>query len=59
MFVGGRKLRLPRNLGPYSNDAEYVYALVASELEDMKLLLSADAHSLDDFDEDLAGGCRG
>ncbi|KAF9651927.1 hypothetical protein BDM02DRAFT_3202718 [Thelephora ganbajun] len=54
MFAGGRKLRVSRNLGPYSNDAEYIAALAASELEDMKLLLSADAHSHDDFDEDLA-----
>lgn len=54
MFAGGRKLRVPRNLGPYSNDAEYIDALAASELEDMKLLLSADADSHSDFDEDLA-----
>ena len=54
MFAGGRKLRVPRNLGPYSNDAEYIAALTATELEDMKLLLSADAHSYSDFDEDLA-----
>jgi len=54
MFAGGRKIRLPRNLGPYSNDAEYMAALADSEREDMKLLLSSDAHSLHDFDEDLA-----
>ena len=54
MFVGGRKLRVPRNLGPYTNDAEYMAAMADSEREDMKLLLSADAHSLHDFDEDLA-----
>ena len=55
MFAGGRKIRLPRNLGPYSNDAEYMAALADSEREDMKLLLSPDAHSLHDFDTDLAG----
>lgn len=54
MFAGGRKLRVPRNLGPYPNDSEYITALIASEQEDMKLLLSADAHSHQDFDEDLA-----
>ena len=54
MFAGGRKLRLPRDLGPYSNDAEYIAALSATELEDMKLLQSSDAHSCSDFDEDLA-----
>lgn len=54
MFAGGRKLRASRNLGPYSNDAEYVAALAAAEMEDMKQLLSADAHSYADFDEDLA-----
>lgn len=52
-FAGGRKLRVPRDLGPYSNDAEYISALAATEMEDMKLLLSADAHSYADFDEDL------
>ena len=54
MFAGGRKLRVSRNLGPYSNDAEYMTALAASGSEEMKLLLSADAHLHDDFDEDLA-----
>ena len=54
MFSGGRKLRVSRNLGPYSNDAEYIAALAATELEDMKLLQSADANSYGDFDEDLA-----
>lgn len=54
MFAGGRKLRVSRNLGPYSNDADYIAALAASELEDMNLLLSADAPSHSDFDEDLA-----
>ena len=54
MFAGGRKLRVPRDLGPYSNDAEYIVALVATELEDMKLLQSLDAHSHADFDEDIA-----
>ena len=54
MFAGGRKLRVARDLGPYSNDAEYIAALTASELEDMKLLLSPDARLHSDFDEDLA-----
>ena len=54
MFAGGRKLRVPRDLGPYSNDAEYIAALAATELEDMKLLQLPDAHSYSDFDEDLA-----
>ena len=55
MFVGGQKLRVPRNLGPYTNDAEYVAVLTATGVEEMKLLLSADAHLHVDFDEDLAG----
>jgi len=54
MFASGRKLRVARNLGPYSNDGEYIAALVATELEDMKLLQSAEAHLYGDFDEDLA-----
>ena len=54
MFAGGRKLRVLRDLGPYSDDAEYVAALAAAEVEDMKLLQSPDAHSYSDFDEDLA-----
>ena len=54
MFAGGRKLRVPRDLGPYSNDAEYITALAASEREDMKLLLLPDAHLYSDFDKDLA-----
>ena len=54
MFAGGRKLRVPRNLGPYSDDAEYIAALTATEREEMKLLLSADARLQDDFDKYLA-----
>jgi hypothetical protein len=54
MFAGGRKLCVPRDLGPYSNDAEYIAALAASEREDMKLLLLPDARLHSDFDEDLA-----
>jgi hypothetical protein len=54
MFVGGRKLCVPRDLGPYSNDAEYIAALAAPEREDMKLLLSPDAHLHSNFDKDLA-----
>ena len=34
MFVGGRKLHVPRDLRPYSNNAEYIVALAASERED-------------------------
>lgn len=52
--VSGRKLRVQRNLGPYSNDAEYISALIATEMKEMDLLLSADAGSDLDFDEDLA-----
>jgi aminoglycoside phosphotransferase (APT) family kinase protein len=54
MFAGGRKLRLPRNLGPYSDDAGYMAALTGAEVEDMKFLQSPDAQTHDDFDEDLA-----
>lgn len=54
MFAGGRKLRVSRDLGPYSDDAAYISALAATTIEDMKLLLSVDAHSYSDFDEDLA-----
>jgi aminoglycoside phosphotransferase (APT) family kinase protein len=54
MFAGGRKLRVSRNLGPYGNDAEYITALTATELEEIKLLQSAEPHSHGDFDEDLA-----
>ena len=54
MFAGGRKLRLPRNLGPYSNDAEYMAALADAEAEDIKFLQSPEARTHDDFDEDLA-----
>lgn len=54
MFAGGRKLRLLRDLGPYSDDAEYIAALISTEREDMELLQSADAHLHGDFDEDMA-----
>jgi len=54
MFAGGRKLRVPRNLGPYSNDAQYIAALAAVELGEVKLLQSAESRSHGDFDEDLA-----
>jgi len=46
IFGSGRKLRIPRNLGPYSNDAEYITALAVSG---NYVFLS---HN--DFDEDLA-----
>ena len=36
MFAGGRKLQLPRNLGPYPDDAEYMAALADVAAEDMK-----------------------
>jgi len=54
MFAGGRKIRLPRNLGPYSNDAEYMAAHIDAETEDMKFLQSPEARTHDDFDEDVA-----
>jgi aminoglycoside phosphotransferase len=54
MFAGGRKLRLPRNLGPYSDDAEYMAALADAEAEDIQFLQSPGARTYDDFDEDLA-----
>ena len=54
MFAGGRKLRLPRNLGPYPNDAEYMAALADAEAEDMKFLQSPEAQTHADFDEDVA-----
>ena len=54
MFEGGRKLQVQRNLGPYPTDAEYITALVAPELEEMKLLLSGDAREYEDFDKYLA-----
>ena len=53
MFAGGRKLRLPRNLGPYPNDAEYTAALADAETEDVKFLQSPEARARDDFDEDV------
>jgi len=54
MFAGGRKLRLPRCLGPYSNDAEYMAALADAEAEDIRFLQSPEARTHDDFDMDLA-----
>jgi len=54
MFAGGRKLRLPRNLGPYSNDGGYMAALTDTEAEDMKFLQLPEARMYADFDEDLA-----
>ena len=60
MFAGRRKLRVPRNLGPYPNDAEYIIAaLAATEVEEMKLLQSADARSYGDFDGNLAEDVEG
>ncbi|RPB04453.1 hypothetical protein L873DRAFT_1799330 [Choiromyces venosus 120613-1] len=37
-FVGGRRLKVQRNRGPYLNDHDYMLALTQVELEDMKLL---------------------
>ena len=54
MFAGGRKLRLPRNLGPYSDDAKYMAALADAEAEDMVFLQSPEARTHSDFDEDVA-----
>lgn len=54
MFIGGRKLRVRRDLGPYFNDADYISALVASEQEDMQRLRSEVDRPYPDFDEDLA-----
>ena len=51
MFAGGRKLYVPRDLGPYSDDLDYIGVLTASELEEMKL---PEARSHNDFDDDLA-----
>ena len=60
-FVGGRRLKVQRNRGPYLNDHDYMLAFTQVELEDMKLLrdsaptadgtTSGDAT---DYDEDLA-----
>lgn len=50
MFGGGRKLRLLRNLGPYSNDVAYTAALTDAEVEDAKFLQSPEARVYDDFD---------
>lgn len=54
MFAGGRKLRLPRNLGPYSDDGEYTAALMDAEVEDAKFLQLPEARTCAGFDEDLA-----
>jgi hypothetical protein len=42
-FVGGRRMRVERNRGPYRNDHDYMLALTQVELEDMKLLQMAPA----------------
>jgi len=54
MFAGGRKIQLPRNLGPYSNDGDYMAALADAEVEYMKFLQTPEARTYPDFDEDLA-----
>ena len=53
MFVGGRKPRLSRNLGPYSDDGEYVTALTNVEVEDAKFLLPSKVRTQPNFYEHL------
>ena len=54
MFAGGRKLRLPRNLGPHSNDAVYTAALADAEGEGIGILQSPEVRTHEDLDEDVA-----
>ena len=54
LFAGGCKPHLPRNLGPYLNDAEYMAALAGAEAEVAKYLQSPEARTHNDFDEDVA-----
>jgi hypothetical protein len=56
IFAGGRKLRLPSNLGPYNNDAEYMAVLVDVETEGVKFLRSPEARTHDAFNEDVIEG---
>ena len=58
MFAGGRKLRFPGNLGPYSDDVGYMIVLADVEVEDIKFLQFPEARTHDDFDEDAAGDCQ-
>ncbi|RPA89054.1 hypothetical protein L873DRAFT_1823550 [Choiromyces venosus 120613-1] len=52
-FVGGRRLKVQRNRGPYLNDHDYVLALTQVELEDMKLLQESTEETAD-YDKYLA-----
>ncbi|RPA89452.1 hypothetical protein L873DRAFT_1822816 [Choiromyces venosus 120613-1] len=52
-FVGGRRLKVRRDRGPYLNDHDYMLALTQVELEDMKLLQETTEDAAD-YDEDLA-----
>ncbi|RPA96351.1 hypothetical protein L873DRAFT_1773048 [Choiromyces venosus 120613-1] len=52
-FVGGRRLRVRRNRGPYLNDHDYVLALTEVELEDMKLLKESTEDAAD-YDKYMA-----
>jgi hypothetical protein len=53
MFAGGRKLRLPRNLGPYSNDAECTAVPADTEGEGIRPLRSPEARMHEGLDEDV------
>ena len=52
-FVGGRRLKVQRNRGPYLNDHDYMLALTQVELEDMKLLQESTEDAAD-YDKYLA-----
>ncbi|RPA96361.1 hypothetical protein L873DRAFT_1694551 [Choiromyces venosus 120613-1] len=52
-FVGGRRLKVRRDRGPYLNDHDYMLALTQVELEDMKLLQESTEDAAD-YDKDLA-----
>jgi hypothetical protein len=47
IFAGGRKLRMPRNLGPCSDGGEYMAALTDAEVEDVKFLRLPEAQAKD------------
>ena len=55
VFASGRKPRLPRNLEPYSDDAQYMAAPADAEAEDVKFLQLPGTRTDDDFDEGVAG----
>jgi aminoglycoside phosphotransferase (APT) family kinase protein len=56
-FVGGRRLMVRRDRGPYDNEHDYMRALTEVEIEDMKRLQSSTPPNDDDqvfeHDEDL------